>query len=105
VMMPLMAFQGAPPPQLAAGPGITIDPARAIATAFKPADDPGEGGVILRLWETAGKAGLLAVKVPGYKQVIQTDLLERDLRELKVENGEVNVPLRPHGLAALRLLP
>jgi hypothetical protein len=86
-------------------PPAGIDPARAVALCLKPADDPAEGGVILRLWETAGKAGPLAVKVSGYKRVIQTDLLERDLRELSVEDGAVNVDLRPHGLAAVRLLP
>jgi len=86
-------------------PPAEIDPARAIATAFKPADDPASGGVILRLWETAGNAGPVAVRVPGFKRVVLTDLLERDIKELKVEDGAVMVYLRPHGFAAVRLLP
>jgi len=81
------------------------DPARAVALCLKPADDPAAGGVILRLWETAGCDGPLAVGVPGFRRAVLTDLLERDLQELKVEGGAVNVPLRPHGLAAVRLLP
>jgi len=86
-------------------PPAEVDPARAVATAFKPAADPASGGVILRLWETAGKAGPLAVKVRGFRRAMLTDLLERDLGELKVEGGAVNVDLRPHGFVAIRLLP
>jgi hypothetical protein len=36
---------------------------------------------------------------------VQTDLLERDQRELPVQNGEVAVQLAAHGFAALRLFP
>ena len=77
----------------------------AVVTCLKPADDPAAGGVILRLWETAGKAGPLAIRVPGFKRVVLTDLMERDIKELKVEDGAVKIDLRPHGFAAVRLLP
>jgi hypothetical protein len=62
-------------------------------------------GCILRVWETAGKEGPLVVKVSGYKKAVETDLLERDLKELPIEGGAVSLPIRPHGLAALRLVP
>ena len=79
---------------------------KAVVTCLKPADDPAAGGVILRLWETAGKAGPVAVWMRrGFKRAILTDLLERDIKELKVEHGQVQVDMRPHGFAALRLLP
>ncbi|MCX5673466.1 MAG: hypothetical protein NTX87_00515, partial [Planctomycetota bacterium] len=77
----------------------------AVITCLKPVDADTSGACIMRLWETAGKAGLCRIDVRGYKRVFLTDLLERDLAELKIENTAVNVPLRPHGLAALRLLP
>jgi hypothetical protein len=86
-------------------PLIAVDPRRAIATCLKPADDPKEGGVILRLWETAGKTGPLTIAVVGYKRAIQTDLLERDGKELEMGDRQITLDLRPHGFAAIRLLP
>jgi len=105
VALPLIAEDERQPPASFAAPPVEVDPARAIATCFKPADDPSAGGVILRLWETAGKAGPVAVWVRGFKRVILTDLLERDIKELKIEDERVQVDMRPHGFAAVRLLP
>jgi hypothetical protein len=102
VATPLMAAAGRLEGK-GAGPGIAVDPTRAIATCLKPADDPASGGIILRLWETAGKGGPLAVTVPGWKKAVRTDLLERDQKELEVSGGVVNVDVRPYGFAALRL--
>jgi len=86
-------------------PSIQVDPARAIATCLKPADDPKAGGVILRVWETAGRSEPLEVVVSGFSKAVRTDLLERDQEELKIVGGRVSLPIRPHGFAALRLLP
>jgi hypothetical protein len=96
VATPLLGVLGRPAGDIEAGPPVEVDPARAIVTAFKPADDPAAGGVILRLWE---------ISVRSFKRAILTDLLERDIKELKVEGGAVKIDLRPHGFAALRLLP
>ena len=108
VASPLMAMPGrlvggASVPRAAGA--IEVDPARAIATCLKPADGPALGGVILRLWETSGQSGPLAIGVRGYRRAIRTDLLERDLEELRIADGKVSVPLRAHGVAAIRLLP
>ncbi|HUT32355.1 MAG TPA: glycosyl hydrolase-related protein [Planctomycetota bacterium] len=84
---------------------IGIDPARAIATCLKPADDPRAGGLILRLWETAGRAEPLVISARGFSKAIHTDLLERDQEELKFADGKLSVPIRPHGFAAVRLMP
>jgi hypothetical protein len=84
---------------------LTVDPARAIATCFKPADDAAAGGFILRLSEVAGQPGPVTIAVSGYKRAVQTDLLERDIKELKIVDGKVTFDLKPHGFAALRLLP
>jgi hypothetical protein len=88
-----------------AAPPVTLDPKRAIATCLKPADDPAAGGVILRIRETAGKAGPLRIPIPGYRRAVRTDLLERDVGPLAVTDGAVSVDLRPYGFAALRLVP
>ncbi len=105
VTMPLIAIPGAAPAQVLGASPVEVDPSRAIATAFKPADDLREGGSILRLWETAGKDGPLAIRIPGYGRAILTDLVERDIKELPIADGVVAVPIRPHGFAAVRLIP
>jgi hypothetical protein len=78
---------------------------RAIALAFKPADDPQAGGHILRLWEHAGESGPVKIAVPGYTRAFQTDLLERNQAALAISGGEISVPLAARGFAAIRLLP
>ncbi len=84
---------------------IAVDPDRAIATCLKPADDPKASGLILRLWETAGRAEPLAISVKGFSKAIRTDLLERDQEELKIAGGKLSLPIRPFGFAAVRLVP
>ena len=83
--------------------GIGVDPTRAIATCLKPADMAEDGGVILRLHETAGRAGPVDVRVRGLAKATRSDLLERDLADLPVADGAVRVDLPAHGLAAVRL--
>jgi hypothetical protein len=83
-------------------PPVTVDPARAIATCLKPAEE-GAGEVMLRLWETAGRAGPLTIGVNGFTRAVRTDLLERGLEPLVIENGAVQLALPAFGLAGLRL--
>ncbi len=84
------------------GCSIEIDPNRAIATCLKPAE---ENGYVMRLREVAGQSGQISAYVKGYEKVVLTDLLERDIEELQVVNGEASFGLRPHGFAGLRFLP
>jgi len=86
-------------------PAIQLDPSRAIATCLKPADGEGAAGIILRLWETAGKADPGQIAVKGYGRAIQTDLLERDRSELPIADGRVEVKTNPYGFSSVRLLP
>lgn len=82
---------------------VAVDERRAVATCLKPADRGGAGS-ILRVWETAGQSGPVAIAVPGFSRAIRTDLLERDQEELCVVGGSVSVPLAAHGFGAIRLL-
>jgi len=84
---------------------IELDAARAVATCLKSADDPQTGGLLLRVWETAGRSGPLRIGVSGFGKAAATDLLERDRAALVVRDEAVEVELVPHGYAALRLLP
>ena len=99
---PLVAAAGRLPRRTDALPSVTVDPARAIATCLKPADDPA-GGCILRLWETGGRSGPVRIGVKGFATAARTDLLERDLKALEVAGGGVRPALKAHGFAAVRL--
>jgi hypothetical protein len=79
----------------------SVDSGRAIALAYKPAE---EGGSLLRIWETAGLTGPLDLPVTGYKQAFLTDLLERNIQPLPIKNGRVHVDLKANGFAAVRLV-
>lgn len=103
VATPLLAAAGSLPAQSSGAGAPAVEAARAIATCLKPADGEGARGVILRLWEIAGRSGPVSIGVDGYRRVFRTDLLERDLEELSVHNGSVSFDLRAYGFAALRL--
>ena len=105
VASPLLVAAGLLPGALGGHPPLAIDPARAIATCLKPSDAGEPGACVLRLWEVAGQSGPATISVQGYTRALETDLLERELRELPVEDNEVAVDLKPHGLCALKLLP
>lgn len=104
VSTPLVVFPGQLPEKLSV-PEISVDPTRAVATCLKPADDPEAGGVILRLWELAGRQGAISIPVKGFGRAVLTDLLERDLAPTAIDQGNISLELKPHGFAALRLLP
>jgi hypothetical protein len=100
VATPLVAALG----QLAHGgtAAVALDSRRATALAYKPAED---GGHLLRIQETAGRSGAMELRVPGYREVVLTDLLERDRKRLEIRGGRVTVELKANGFAAMRLTP
>jgi alpha-mannosidase len=103
VATPWLVLSGRELRQPAPAPPV-VDPRRAVATCFKPADGAGDGSVILRLWEIAGQTGPTRIQVPGCRRAWRTDLLERDLGELPVRRGVVELDLNAYGLASARLL-
>jgi hypothetical protein len=102
VSIPLLNTMGFIEPGPTDRYSIGVDPNRAFATCLKPAD---ENGHITRLWEVGGKSGLISVGIEGYRRAFRTDLLERDIEELRVANGRTNVELCSYGFAGLRLIP
>jgi hypothetical protein len=84
-------------------PAPSVDPSRALVLALKPPDDPAARGVVLRLRETAGRGGPLAILTGGRRRAFRLDLLERETGELPVTNGSVEIDLPAHGFAAVRL--
>ncbi len=102
---PLLAAKGSLPAAAVVSPVVSVDPARAIATCLKPADGDASGGCILRLWETAGHSAPINVGISDCQRAVRTDLLERDLGELEIDEGKVSLDARGRGFAAVRLLP
>jgi len=84
---------------------IQLDPSRAIATCLKPADGDGVKGLILRFWETAGKADTVRISLKGFSKAVRTDLLERDQSDLPIADGHIDAEMNPYGLCSVRLLP
>lgn len=103
VAAPLIFVQRRLPRELLDRPHLAVDPARAFVTCWKPVDAGAAGCTCVRLWETAGVGKPVVVTVPHCRSAVQTDLLERERGSLPVRCGEVSVPVRGHGFAAVRL--
>ena len=99
--MPVEALRGRIRRPPATAP--VVDPARAIVLALKPPDDPAARGIVLRLRETAGRSGPLAIATGRAKRAVRLDLLEREGRELAIVDGTLQLDLPAHGFAAVRL--
>jgi alpha-mannosidase len=83
---------------------LSVTPDNVIVTAFKVAE---EEGLIVRLWECAGRDTEAVVRVSGLgalRGIWLTDLLERDEKPLPVADGQVTIRIPARGLVAIRLL-
>ena len=101
VAMPIEAVRGRL--SRAPAPGPAVDPARAVVLALKAPDDPAARGIVLRLRETAGRSGPVAIATGRARRAVRLDLLERELGELKVTDATLQLDLPAHGFAAVRL--
>jgi hypothetical protein len=72
---------------------------------LKPALEKGSFAMALRLWEIKGDSAPVRIKTGGAMRVFQTDLLEREQKELPVQFGAVSVRLPGYGFTAIRLQP
>ncbi len=83
---------------------VSVSPDHAVLTGLKVAE---EDGLIARLWECGGAGGEATLDIAGLGPIQaarRTDPLERDQQALAVAGGRIGVPLRPRGLAAIRIL-
>jgi hypothetical protein len=80
-----------------------VEPETVELTALKRADDG--DGVIVRVRGTAGRAtrATIATALPGVKQAIRCDLVERDQTPLAIDEGRVSFDLPAWGTATVRL--
>ena len=103
VAAPLTSAAGRLPKKYLDRPHLAVDPSRALVTCLKPLDAAVANQVLVRIWETSGVSGPVALSVPGYRSATETDLLERERGELPVRQGRVQLNTRGYGFSAIKL--
>lgn len=71
-------------------------------TCLKPVDEPQQAGLLVRLWETAGRSGPVRLVLPQARRAVPTDLLERPQGVSQQVNGGIDLTPRPYGFMAVR---
>jgi len=82
---------------------VTVKPENVVLTALKKAED--SNGLILRVYEWAGKSGNVEFHVPpGATGATVTNLMEKpEGMELKVEGDTVTAPIHPYEILTVRV--
>jgi hypothetical protein len=83
---------------------VSVDPSRAVATCFKPADGAASDARVLRVWETAGSEEPLKIRIEGFRGAVLCNLLEDEGDATAIEGGFVSLPVRKNGFASVKLL-
>jgi len=82
----------------------SVDAENVIIETVKPAED-GSGDLVLRLYEAKRTATRCTLHTPPIARVLETDMLEREGRELAADGGRVPLTFRPFEIKTLRLGP
>ena len=73
-----------------------------IVTALKKAED--DDALVLRFYEWAGKEGEAEVQIPpGAQSAAETDLMERPIGSLSVQNDSVKVHTKPYEIKTIKV--
>jgi len=99
ISLPVENHQGALPPRHAF---LQLQSDNVIVTALKKAED--ENALILRFFEWAGKPGDVTLQLAqGAESAVETNLMEKPIRNLSVAGGVVNVPTKPYEIKTIRV--
>jgi alpha-mannosidase len=81
---------------------LRINPKNIVLSCLKAAED--SDGIIIRIYDATGEGGEAEITL-GFpiKEAIETDLLERNLSRLKVQDGSLKVRLGPWEIKTIRL--
>jgi alpha-mannosidase len=81
---------------------IRINPGNVVLSCLKKAED--SDGIIVRIYDATGE-GSEAEITPGFpvREAVETDLLERNLSRLKLQEGSLKVKLGPWEIKTIRL--
>ncbi|MDQ2690946.1 MAG: glycosyl hydrolase-related protein, partial [Chloroflexota bacterium] len=98
------ADQGSQTRQPGLGSLVSTSSASVIIETVKRAEDG--NGIIVRLYESQRKRGPVQVRAGfGLEAAWATNLLEENESELRIENGSIQLHLKPYQIATLRLVP
>jgi len=81
---------------------LSLQPENIVLTAAKKAED--DDSLVLRFYEWAGKETDAKLRLPaGAEKASETDLMEKPLAELSVQDGTVTVHTKPHEIKTIRV--
>lgn len=81
---------------------VTVQPDGVVLTAMKKAEE--DDSLILRFYEWAGKEADVKLQLPaGATSASETDLMERPIGELPVQNNTVTVHTKPYEIKTVRV--
>jgi len=99
---PLLAMQLDYEPPDKEGQFIKLDPDNLIISALKKAED--EDAIVLRFFETKGEKCRAKLSVPPQITSLKMiNLLEEDESGLKIENGKIEMQVKPFEIVSLKL--
>lgn len=77
-------------------------PDNIIVTAVKKAED--ENALVLRFYEWAGKDGEVTLELPpGAQSATETDLMEKAIGNLRLEDGRVTLRTKPYEIKTIKV--
>jgi alpha-mannosidase len=81
---------------------LEVQPENVVLTATKKAED--DGALILRFYEWAGKESDVKLRLPsGAQAASETDLIERPVADLTLQDGTVTVHTKPYEIKTVRV--
>ena len=81
---------------------VQVQPENVVLTAVKKAED--DQSLILRFYEWAGKEADVKLRLPlGAQSAMETDLMERSLGSLSLENDAVTVHTKPYEIKTVKI--
>ena len=81
---------------------VNVQPDDVVLTAVKKAED--DNALILRFYEWAGREADVKLTLPtGAQSASETDLMEKPMGPLSVQNGVVTVPTKPYEIKTLKV--
>ena len=81
---------------------VKVDADNVIVTALKQSED--DNALILRFYEWAGKKGNVRLRVaPGVESAFETNLIEKPISRVAIDNGWVDVATNPYEIKTIKL--
>jgi alpha-mannosidase len=81
---------------------VQVEGDNVVLTAMKKAED--DDALILRFYEWAGKESSVKLQLaPGAQSASETDLMEKPIAKLAVQNGSVSVRTKPYEIKTVKV--